>query len=220
MNFHLLQARLVALLQARIRNGEITERSLARLIGVSQPHFHNVLKGMRIFSTGMADQILRRLRIDLIQLLSDGEMAAALLPRPLHTSGCHPVPLLDGRIGSEDPYPQRIGPGFYPFAATEVRGFRSPVAAWLAPDPHRAPSFAGPGVVLLDCHEEVRLSFNQKDYFALDLDGTGTISRVQRTDGTWKIRVGEVSDWQPVPHSGRAILDLIKGRVGSIVQFF
>ena len=37
-------------LRTRIQNGELTERSLARLTGISQPHIHNVLKGAKILS--------------------------------------------------------------------------------------------------------------------------------------------------------------------------
>ena len=43
---------------------------LARISGVSQPHIHNVLKGKRIFSQEMSDEILLHLRIDLLDLLT------------------------------------------------------------------------------------------------------------------------------------------------------
>ncbi len=74
MNFHDLQQRLVEHLRQRIRSGEVTERGLARLARVSQPHFHNVLKGKRIFSIEMADEILRHLNIDLLDLLDTAEL--------------------------------------------------------------------------------------------------------------------------------------------------
>ena len=45
MLFSDARSSLVAVLRARVRNGELTERGLARLVGVSQPHIHNVLKG-------------------------------------------------------------------------------------------------------------------------------------------------------------------------------
>ena len=48
---------LTAVLRARVRNGELTERGLARLVGVSQPHIHNVLKGVRALSPELSDQI-------------------------------------------------------------------------------------------------------------------------------------------------------------------
>jgi transcriptional regulator with XRE-family HTH domain len=57
----------------RVRRGEVTERGLARLTGVSQPHIHNVLKGKRLLSISMADQMLRQLRLDVCDLLCPGE---------------------------------------------------------------------------------------------------------------------------------------------------
>jgi len=69
MDFRKLQSRLISNLRERVRSGEISERSLARLIGVSQPHLHNVLKGERSLSVEKTDHILRQLRIDLMDLL-------------------------------------------------------------------------------------------------------------------------------------------------------
>jgi plasmid maintenance system antidote protein VapI len=68
LTFHDLERRLVASLEERVRSGEVTERGLAALTGISQPHIHNVLKGKRALSTESADRIIRRLRIDLLEL--------------------------------------------------------------------------------------------------------------------------------------------------------
>ena len=69
MNFYDLHQRLTAELRERVRSGRSTERSLARQMGISQPHMHNVLKGEKSFSPEMADEILRRLGIDLLDLI-------------------------------------------------------------------------------------------------------------------------------------------------------
>ena len=69
MTFHDLQQRLIEDLRQRVRSGEVTERSLARVTGVSQPHMHNVLKGIRLLSVDTADQILRNLDMDLLDLI-------------------------------------------------------------------------------------------------------------------------------------------------------
>ena len=45
MNYEDAQAKLLARVRDRLHNGELTERGLARQIGISQPHVHNVLKG-------------------------------------------------------------------------------------------------------------------------------------------------------------------------------
>ncbi len=69
MNFEDLHLRLTEYLRELVRSGELTERGLARITGVSQPHIHNVLKGKRLLSPQMADEILHRLRLDLTDLL-------------------------------------------------------------------------------------------------------------------------------------------------------
>jgi len=74
MDFQELRRRLTAHLRERVRQGEITERGLARLTGVSQPHIHNVLKGKRLFSMEFADAILRGLHLDLLDLIEPGEL--------------------------------------------------------------------------------------------------------------------------------------------------
>lgn len=74
MTFHDLQQRLIEYLRQRVRSGEVTERSLARVTGVSQPHMHNVLKGIRLVSVATADQILRNLDMDLLDLIELDEV--------------------------------------------------------------------------------------------------------------------------------------------------
>jgi plasmid maintenance system antidote protein VapI len=72
-----LQQRFVALLRKRVRNGELTERGLARIVGVSQPHMHNVLHGKRSFSIETTDDMMLQLRVDVLDLIEPSEWAAA-----------------------------------------------------------------------------------------------------------------------------------------------
>ncbi len=74
MDFHDLHARFTDYLRERVRSGELTERGLARMTGVSQPHMHNVLKGKRVLSPDKADAVLRHLRIDLLDLLEPEDL--------------------------------------------------------------------------------------------------------------------------------------------------
>jgi len=74
MDFEQLHGRLVHHLQRRVKSGEITERGLSRLTGVSQPHIHNVLKGKRVLSLSRADGILRQLHLDILDLLEPHEL--------------------------------------------------------------------------------------------------------------------------------------------------
>ena len=73
VDFRELQLRLIRYLQGRIRDGEISERRLARVVEVSQPHLHNVLKGKHSFSIATADKILRHLKLDLLDLIDREE---------------------------------------------------------------------------------------------------------------------------------------------------
>lgn len=69
MYFADLRTDLLNLLRDRIRNGELTERKLARLVGASQPHMHNALKGVREISPAMADRILKNLDLTIWDLI-------------------------------------------------------------------------------------------------------------------------------------------------------
>ena len=69
-----MRERFLGHLRERIRSGELTERGLARVSGVSQPHIHNALKGKRILSTEMSDEILRQLRMDLLDLVKPDDL--------------------------------------------------------------------------------------------------------------------------------------------------
>jgi hypothetical protein len=70
VTFKEAQHRLLAYVRNRIRNGDFTERALARQIGISQPHVHNGLKGVRTLSPEILDTILRHFRLSLSDLLS------------------------------------------------------------------------------------------------------------------------------------------------------
>lgn len=74
MTFRDLQDRLAENLRERVRGGQATERGLARLTHVSQPHIHNVLKGKKLLSTDMADQVMLHLRMDILDLLDPHEL--------------------------------------------------------------------------------------------------------------------------------------------------
>src|SRR5260370_34715554 len=68
------QERLLAQVRTRMGNGELTERALARRLGISQPHINNVLRGRRNLSPELADLILKFLHYSLIDLHHDVEV--------------------------------------------------------------------------------------------------------------------------------------------------
>jgi transcriptional regulator with XRE-family HTH domain len=72
-----LQARLLAFVNARIQNGEFSERALARRMGISQSQLHNVLKGARRLQTSLADAFLIHFEISLLDLLNSEELQSS-----------------------------------------------------------------------------------------------------------------------------------------------
>lgn len=109
----MLQARLIRLVQNRISNGEFTERGLARALQVSQPHMHNVLKGLRKLSPELADQLLLHFGITVADLFEPGEIEAAAHREDAIALGRPSSIVRDFRqeqmelLSSEDPKPQK-----------------------------------------------------------------------------------------------------------------
>lgn len=98
----------------KVRNGEITERALARRIGLSQPHVHNLLKGVRTLSAPAADLMLEGLGLtvlDLLAVVKRGCHATSAWNRPPE------APSESGNAGgSATPWdePTKRGTGFPP----------------------------------------------------------------------------------------------------------
>lgn len=67
--FALLRKRLLEYLINVIRSGEMTERGLARRLNASQPHIHNILKGIKSPSPAFCDHIIEVLRVPASALL-------------------------------------------------------------------------------------------------------------------------------------------------------
>jgi hypothetical protein len=54
-------------------NAPAAARSLARITGISQPHLHPLLSGSKALSLEKANQILRHLHLDLVDLGKSGD---------------------------------------------------------------------------------------------------------------------------------------------------
>ena len=217
MDFRLLQLRLVANMQARVRNGEMSERGLSRLTGISQPHIHNVQKGARVLSINMADRILERLHLDLVDLLTSGDTVAER-QAGFVSDACRMVPLLEGWIGSDQPFPETAGRERYPFLAIDVERLEDPAAARLAPDPRRLPLFSAGGVVLLDRSEASRLRPDENGYFAIALPGGGTIGLVRHAGRRLYLWTRSADVWQSTALPDGEPREVIRARVRLLVQ--
>lgn len=76
VTFYTLKARLIRFVTYRISNGEFSERGLARLLRVSQPQLHKVLKGHRKFTPELADRVLVCFGISVLDLLEPSDWPA------------------------------------------------------------------------------------------------------------------------------------------------
>ncbi len=74
ITFEELIIRLKDYIKIRINSGEFTERGLARILQVSQPHLHNMLKGVRTMNIEFADKVLAKFQISIIDLIDQEEI--------------------------------------------------------------------------------------------------------------------------------------------------
>lgn len=82
ITFSALQERLIAHVNTRIQNGDFTERGLAKILCISQPQMHNVLKGARKLQIDLADRLLAKLEISISDLLGPEVVPVSARPEP------------------------------------------------------------------------------------------------------------------------------------------
>jgi plasmid maintenance system antidote protein VapI len=81
LTFSVLQFRLIRLIASRLHNGEFTERGLARILRISQPHLHHVLKQTRKLRPELADVLMLKLGLNILDLVENSELRDECLDR-------------------------------------------------------------------------------------------------------------------------------------------
>jgi hypothetical protein len=164
----------------------------------------------------MADQIMRRLRITVLDLMEEKDLAALAPPRASATSRYREVPFLEGEIGPGRPFPAQASLyQRYPFAASDLATLVHPVTARLADDPVMRNLFRANDLVLLDEAEMHRLRPVPTGYYVIDGRGTSMIRHVIRESGVLLL----FTDNEPggdrafISLADRNILDVVKARV-------
>ena len=180
ITFALIQKRLLEALRQRLRNGEFTERGLARVVGISQPHIHNVLKGVRVLSPDMGDLLVNGLDLSLIDLLGVDELGEALLAKQARRLGTLVVPVLTGRIGPEDPFPSwRVATTWVVASDPDMRALRRPAFVQLGADPAISTLWTKLGFGLLDFDEASRADPRLPAWYVLRWRGAGYLRQVR-----------------------------------------
>jgi transcriptional regulator with XRE-family HTH domain len=217
LTFQDAQQRLLAYVWDRIHNGELTERGFARMIGISQPHAHNVLKGVRNLSIEISDFILKIFHISLLDLAPLEELESNLKRR----KALEPVlelPFLDTRVGPGFPWPARIDwnqrlPA--PFqAAAPPPGL---VVARLAKDPHMHPTLSRFDIAILDTSPRHRADPSPEGLYAVQRGGEALIRRLRPgarcyylvTDTTLQ----SPQQWEQLSISSSELPEFVKARV-------
>ncbi len=220
MTFQDAQLKLLAYVRNQIRNGELTERGFARSVGISQPHVHNVLKGVRNLSPEFFDLALKYFHLDMVDLVPLPELEAHLRNRRMPQRSAE-VPFLDGPVGPGMPWPARLSPRKkfqLPFPATAAPP--NLVMASLIVD-LSMPSTAAHDVALLDTAPTAPSKLDPQSLFVIELGSNASKEAVLRyirpgalhyylaTDLTLDIP----ADWEPLPLSASELATAIKARV-------
>jgi len=217
LNFQDAQLRLLAYVRERIHNGDFTERGLARSIGISQPHAHNVLKGARKLSPKIHDSILRLLHITLVDLASLQEVEDNLRKRRAQRRE-QSLPFLSGPLGPGTPWPGSLNPtDRYPLdlaAATTIEGL---VMARLAPDALMQRTFGGADIAMVNISQRARSEITAQGLYVIESRGESPL-RYLRAGAMHQYLVSDAVmnqplSWERLRMSRAELVDWVRGRV-------
>ena len=216
LTFRDLTSRLIHHLNQRVRRGELTERGLASLTGYSQPHVHNVLKGVRRARVEFADQVMTLLGIPFLSLFSQEELAGRAPERQFRGA---PVDLLEGHLGAGARYP-RLGEQAERrrLAVPTLSGVIHPVAAQVSTEETSMWPLIYPGdVILLDRSPSERRRPRPDYIYAVCWRRRGYLGRCLRLRGALIVMADNPSARpQPpteIPLQGARLLDIVRGKV-------
>jgi len=213
LTFQDAQFKLLAYVRSQIHNGELTERGFARLIGISQPHVHNVLKGVRNLSPNIFDLALKYLHLSLLDLVPSSELEAHLRSRTQPRTA--EIPFLDRPIGPGMPWSAILDPHKtfpLPLLALEIPA--NLVMASLVPDPAMR-TLASSDFVLLDTSRQSK--FAPRGLYVVERNNEAVLRYIRpgarryylATDTT----LDTPADWEPLPVSTPELAAAVKARV-------
>ena len=202
MSFENLLGNLIVVLRDRISNGEITERRLAKIVGISQPHIHNVLKGIRPLTPELSDRILRGIKLSIVDLLGEQEAG---------------IPVIEEAVGPGYAYPQECYGEKYRFAAEVRSGLFQPVVFRLARDLDMEPELVENDLMLVDRSPAMRRFPDERSLYLVAYAGCGLVRHVRRRGNAICLVTYQGRDnpelWQSTSLERRDILEVIRGRI-------
>jgi len=214
LTFQDARHKLLAYVRNEVRNGELTERGFARLIGISQPHAHNVLKGVRTLSPEVFDQALKYFHLSLLDLASVEEIEAQFQRRHTIERGAE-IAFLAKPIGPGRPWASMLNwrktfPLPFSFATVPAEM----AMAKLIPDPAMAATLAFDDIALLETSERRRSDISPQGLYVIERSGEAVL-RFIRSGATCHYLLTDAAlnnptAWEPLTAQ---LSEVVKARV-------
>ncbi len=211
-----LQEALIESLRARVRNGEVTERALAKLLGLSQPHLHHLLKGKRRLTPEIMDRCLYQLRMSLLDLVDRSQLVQYLDTERPQSAEYSYLPVLSGRIGPTSTWPAEVeSHARFPVPARVVRYMWHPVIARAGFDA-RMQSLGEGDYMLLDQSRTARLDVQSDALYVVKQGKFGVVRRLRKIGSQVHLVAEDAEDrpglWEKLPVEGAPLLHFIRAR--------
>jgi hypothetical protein len=217
LTFQDARLNLLAYVRSEVRNGELTERGFARLIGISQPHAHNVLKGVRTLSPEVFDLVLKYLHLSLLDLAPIEELETQIERRRSRAKVAE-VPFLETPVGPGRPWPNSVNWGKTfpaPFSIATVPA--ELLMANLAPDPAMIATLGSYDIALLDTSVDRRFAISPQGLYVIERRGEA-VMRYIRSGAHCYYLVADATrdrpmDWEPLAIETVQLRRAIQARV-------
>ncbi len=216
MTFQDAQLKLLAYVRSQIRNGELTERGFARSVGISQPHVHNVLKGVRNLSPEFFDLALKYFHLDMLDLLPLPELEAHLCSRRAPRRFAE-VPFLNAPVGPGMSWPTALSPRQkFPLPFPSTGASPNLVMASLIADPSM-PSVASYDVALLDTAPIRPSKLAPQSLFVIERGNEAVLRYIRPGARNYylatDLTLDTPADWEPLLLSASELAAAVKARV-------
>jgi hypothetical protein len=218
LTFEELRSRLIDDLRSRVRNGEVTERRLARVTGISQPHIHNLLKGVRVLTPDLGDQILKSLHISLTDFIDIPPSARNEMGSNDAAGAGRYIDLLDGYIGPYHPWPSQVSSAAR-LKITDPITIRmiNPVGVRAAEDARMEGVFSKDDIAVLDQSLGARTEIDPDSLYLVKSGDHGLIRRCAMSSTALyvftedcRLRPGA---WQRIPLSAVPAAQMVRAQV-------
>jgi transcriptional regulator with XRE-family HTH domain len=211
------QSKLLALVRDRIQNGELTERGLARRIGISQPHVHNVLKGVRNLSPEIFDSMLEHFQMSLLDLAAAADLEASLRGRRVAERAAE-VAFLVRPIGPGMPWPTGIDrQRSFPLPFPSVVAPPDLVMAQLAADWDMPATLEDADIVLLDLSEQRRREVVPDGLYVVSRGGEALLRYIRPGARWWYLasdaNLNRPMEWEELRLPLAEMIEAVKARV-------